>query len=112
MQPAFIALMVTVTSVSLLGCRDDMYQQAQKCAFDFHKTNPNVENMYLSEPAGRFIELCMRAAGYDFNYENKACANLEPDSPVVSEKPNGYCYVSYTKWERLIQKLESWLSKD
>jgi len=54
----------------------------------------------------------MRAAGYEFNYENKFCGNLEPDSPVVSEKPNGYCYVPYTKWERLVQKPESWLSKD
>jgi len=30
MRPAFIVLMVTVTSVALLGFRDDMYQQAQK----------------------------------------------------------------------------------
>jgi hypothetical protein len=100
-------LAMAVASVALLGCRADQEQQGAKCELEARKTYPNVENMYLSAPAGRFIELCMKAAGYDFNYDNPNCAS---PNYVVSEKPNVYCYVPQSEWSRMGQKLESWLT--
>ncbi len=49
--------------------------------------------------------MCMKASGYDFNYDNRNCSG--PSSYVVSEKPNAYCYVPDTEWGRLGQTLEN-----
>jgi hypothetical protein len=76
---------VVVLSVSLLGCRADQEREAAKCKLEAQKTYPNVTNSYMSVPAGEFIELCMRAAGYDFNNDNPNCTY---SGIVVSEKPN------------------------
>jgi hypothetical protein len=68
--------------------------------------------MYLSVPAGDFIEMCMKAAGYDFDYDDRNCSApyIAPNGSVVSERPNAYsyCYVPNTKWERAGRKLENW----
>jgi len=97
---------VVMTSLTLLGCRADQEQQGAQCKFEAQKTYPNVENMYLSMRAGEFIELCMNAAGYDFDYDN---LNWLMSAPVVSEKPNPYCYKPRSSLGRLGQALENLL---
>ena len=100
-------LALIVTSIALFGCQADLEQQAAKCKFEGLKTYPNV-NPYMSVPASDFIELCMNAAGYVFDYQNPNCGG---GRYVVSEKPNTYCCMCPpSSLGRIGQKIERWLA--
>ena len=80
-------LISLVAALALLGCRDDKIDQAAKCEFEAQKMDPS-ENTATSPTTGKFIELCMRAIGYDFDYDNLNCLSPGP----AEERRNPYCY--------------------
>jgi hypothetical protein len=102
-------LAMAALSLTLLGCRADQQREAARCELEVQRTYPNVQNSYMSVPAGEFIELCMRAAGYDFDSDNPNCENH--GAFVLSEKPNPFCYVPDSELGRIGQKLEGWLRR-
>ena len=100
-------LTMAALSMTLLGCRADQWREADRCKLEAQKAYPNVQNSYMSVPAGEFIELCMRAAGYHFDSDNPNCVNH--GAFVMSERSNPLCYVPDSKLGRIGQKLEGWL---
>lgn len=102
-------LTMTALSMTLLGCRVDLEREAAKCELEAKKTYPNVQNLYMSLPAGQFIQLCMRVAGYKFDIDNPNCVNH--GAYVVSDMPNQFCYVPGSELGRIGQKLEGWLRR-
>ena len=102
-------LTLAAIGAALLGCRADQEREAARCELEAQKTFPNVKNMFLSAAAGDFIELCMRAAGYEFDNDNRSCFGpFVVNGSVLYEKPNPYCYVPDTEWGRMGLKLENW----
>ena len=95
-------LVITIAAtLTLLGCRADLEQQAANCEFEARKTYPTVQNVYSYTLTNRFIELCMRAAGYNFDSSRLKCAL--PDNIVSAD-----CYVPRNEWDRMGLKLENW----
>lgn len=75
-------------------------QQMAQCEFEVRRTYPNS----ALTPSGESVNmlfLCMKAAGYEFNWENPNCAGV----PGSSRKPA--CYVS-SKFVALVEKLREW----
>ena len=100
-------LTMAALSMTLLGCRADQWREAARCKLEAQKTYPNEQHLYMSVPAGEFIELCMRAAGYHFDSDDPNCVNH--GALVMSERPNPFCYVPDSELGRIGQKLEGWL---
>ncbi len=73
---------------ALTGCQDGRVDQASKCEFEAQKAYPQ-ENTSTSSTTGRFIELCMRSAGYDFDNQNPNCVLPAFEA---NEQRNPYCY--------------------
>jgi hypothetical protein len=88
--------------LGLLGCQEDKVDQAAKCEFEAIKTYPN-EHTGTSLVTGKFIELCMRAAGYNFEYTNSNCTTSLYGE---TELRNPFCYTSRDLLSRLAEQVE------
>jgi hypothetical protein len=100
-------LAVTVAALPLAGCFDDQKQAVAKCELETYRTYPNQRTKDTID-AERYLELCMRAAGYNLELAfNKKCQPRLTElgrAFVSADQP--YCYVPSSSIGRLIYKIE------
>jgi len=80
-----LAIAALSLEVLLSGCGDSKEQQTAKCELEAMHTDPS-DVMATSAAGQHFMQTCMRAAGYEFLWENKSCVTAAVNAA------NPYCY--------------------
>lgn len=89
-------LLFALVAVALSGCFEDQKQQLAKCELGAKHEYP-TETPYWDWK--RYIELCMRAAGYDLVVADKRCKTF----PLELDP---YCYVPSRPLARWLLRME------
>ena len=80
-------ILTALIVLALTGCFEEQKRQVAKCELDPTARYPG-KTLGISNDIGGYIQLCMRAAGYDWNLMDKRCP---AGSFTIERVP--YCYV-------------------
>lgn len=99
-------LAILLLTIPLAGCFTDQKQAVAKCEMDTFRVYPDQRTRYTIA-AENYLELCMTAAGYDFDISSAKCQPQMGGAFVSADQPS--CYVPSNPGGKLGYQIEMWL---